>query len=233
MSASGLGRKGALALLAAAAAAAAVQSAWLGASSHHAQLAHAHLEPWTVTKLQLEGRARDAAEFHAQKSLHYAAGNPEALGQMGTLGLAKMRESRVPAQALAAAQAARRDYRRALERRPTSPFLWANLALAKLYLDEIDDEMADALRRANLLGPWEPAVQQATVFVGLAAWHKLDADVHDVLAGAIERAGHRNAAAMYGTVNSYGRLDLLCGIEGYQAPAVCQNGADKVERNMR
>ena len=40
-------------------------------------------------------------------------------------------------------------FRQALVQRPTSPFLWANLALTKLYLNEVDSELSEALRHVD------------------------------------------------------------------------------------
>src|SRR5665647_58262 len=85
-----------------------------------------------------------------------------------------MRASTNPREALALARDGRVRFLQALRLRPTSPFLWANLALTKLYLNEFDDEMRSALRHADELGPWEPTVQQTILFVGLAAWQDLD-----------------------------------------------------------
>ena len=78
-------------------------------------------------------------------SLGYAPDNPWALEGLGALDLSRMRASRMPRQALAATRDAHARFRQALLQRPTSPFLWANLALTKLYLDEIDGELRSEL----------------------------------------------------------------------------------------
>jgi hypothetical protein len=110
---------------------------------------------------------------------------------------------------------ARTRFRQALFQRPTSPFLWANLALAKLYLDEIDAEFFAALRHADALGPWEPIVQQMTVFAGLAAWQQLDPGLRQVLVRTLERGALRNAEKLAQIVRSYRRFDLICGNSNY------------------
>ncbi len=216
MGARALGRRGLLAILFVAAAAAAVQSARLGASGFHVQQAHAYVERWAAARRAPEARAVAAAEAHLRASLHHAPASPEALGLMGALSLAKMRAASQPQAAVAAAREARDHYRAALRARPTSPFLWANLALAKLYLDEFDAEMSAALRHADALGPWEPAAQRTTVFVGLAGWRRLDAATRDALSQAIGRAALRDASGMLALVKSYQRLDLVCAHAAYR-----------------
>ncbi|MGE0675293.1 MAG: hypothetical protein AB7O64_19800 [Methylibium sp.] len=227
MRARDLGRRGVLAILFVAAAAAAAQSARLGASGFHAQLAHPYVERWAAAKRAPGAPAIAAAESQVRDSLRYAPANPEALGLMGALALAKMRAASRPQAALDAAREARSRYRDAVRARPTSPFLWANLALAKLYLDEFDAEMSAALRHADALGPWESAVQRTTVFVGLAGWQRLDAATREVLAQAIGRAGLRDASGMLELVKSYQRLDLVCAREDYRriAGAGCGSAA--------
>lgn len=150
-------------------------------------------------------------------SLEYAADNPWALEGLGALDLARMRASGIPREALAAARDAHTRFRLALAQRPSSPFLWAKLALTKLYLDEIDSELQAALRHADELGPWEPSVQQTILFVGLAAWQELDPGLRQALARTVERGASRNARKMFEIAKSYGRFDLVCAIAEYKA----------------
>ena len=117
-----------------------------------------------------------------------------------------------PALAIAAVRSANAHFYMTLIERPASPFAWANLALSKLYLDELDDELFAALRRADELGPWEPEVQQSVLFVGLAAWHKLGTAQQAAMVRTLERAVQRNATKVTEIVKSFSRLDLLCAI---------------------
>jgi hypothetical protein len=173
------------------------------------------------------------AEKYFLDSLDYAPGNPWAPEGLGALDLTRMRASKIPRDALAYTQGARARFRKALLQRPTSPFLWANLALAKLYLNEIDDELLSALRRADELGPWERTVQATTVFVGLAVWQDLDPAGRQAIKQSIERGTRQNAQKMYEIVKSYSRFDLICAIDKYRviagpdckiAPAAANSG---------
>jgi len=206
----------------------AAQCVRLGTAGLLVQTAQAEVERWTPTS-----RAPSIAEIrrttkYFTESLEYTPDNPWALEGTGALDLARMRASRVPREAHAAARDARARFRQALLQRPTSPFLWANLALTKLYLGEIDDELRTALRHADELGPWEPSAQQTTLFVGLAVWRDLDPALQQALAKSIERGASRNAKKMFEIVKSYARFDLVCAIEKYQpvAAADCRKTAE-------
>jgi hypothetical protein len=193
----------------------AVQSARLGASALLDQMAQSEFDRWNLAKQSGGVTALDRAEDSLAASLKILSGNPWALEHAGALDLARMRATIDPREALAAAQGAHDRFRQALLQRPTSPFLWANLALSKLYLDQIDDEFFTALRHAGELGPWEPAVQQTTLFVGLATWDRLDSELRRALVHTVERGASRNAGNIYQIVKSYRRLDLVCGIKKY------------------
>jgi tetratricopeptide (TPR) repeat protein len=59
--------------------------------------------------------------------------------------------------------------RQALFARPSSPHTWANLALVKLRLGQIDAEFQAAVGNARRLGPWEPEVRAALDQIALHA----------------------------------------------------------------
>ena len=208
----------------------AVECARLGAAGLFVQTGQYEIDrlfstPRTPGKAEI-GRAA----YYFSHSLEYVADNPWALEAAGALDLARMRATRKPAEAVAAARDAHARFRQALLQRPSSPFLWANLALTKLYLDEIDAELMAALRHADETGPWEPTVQQTFVFVGLAAWQDLDSGLQQALALAIRRAAARNPVKMYEIVKSYARFDLVCAIDEYRllAGKDCKKAAETV-----
>jgi hypothetical protein len=195
--------------------AAGVQSARLGMTGLIAELGQHEVDRWTASSRPRDMREVSRVARYFTDSLDYWPDNPWALERLGALDLARMRLSTVPRQALAYTWAARLRYREALRQRPTSPYLWANLALSKLYLDQVDDELFTALRNADELGPWEPATQQTVLFVGLAAWEKLDSGLRQRIGGVLERGAVRNPAKMLEIVKSFGRTDLICGMKGY------------------
>jgi hypothetical protein len=193
----------------------ALQVAGLGISGLYAQRAQLEMEGLSAAPIGAQDAVRIAQ--HLESSLRYVPENPWTLEQMGALDLARMRASTVPREAVALTRDARSRLRQSLHKRPTSPFLWANLALVKLYLDEIDQELVAALRHADALGPWEPVVQQLTVFVGLAVWRDLDPGMRQALVRTLERGALRNAEKMIQIVKSYRRFDLVCGNKKYNS----------------
>jgi hypothetical protein len=205
----------------------ALQCARLGAAGFFVHLAQFEVDRWTDASRQPSVAEMARAANYFSDSLDYASDNPWALEGAGAMDLAKMRASRIPREALAATRDARVRFRQALRQRPSSPFLWTNLALTKLYLDEIDGELMAALRHADELGPWEPTVQQTNLFVGLAVWQELDPRLRQALVRTIERGASRNPQKMFEIVKSYARFDLVCAIKKYEliAGPDCRNAA--------
>jgi hypothetical protein len=206
---------------------AAYHSARLGVSGLVVELAQSEIDRWSASKRRQPMAEVSRVAGYFTDSLRYLPHNPWALEGLASLDLARVRLSREPSEALAFAHQARAHFRKALAERPTSPFLWANLALSKLYLDQADAELSQALRQADALGPWEPATQQVVLFVALAAWDKLDAATRAAVQAGVQRASVRNARQTFDMVKSYGRLDLVCGLRGYDvvAAADCSKGA--------
>lgn len=198
---------------------AAAQSARLGIAGFYVQMAQNETEQWPPGAPPPSAAEIGRVAKLFSNSLRYAPDSPWALEGAGAMNLASMRASRVPSQALAQAKDAGSRFRLALRQRPSSPFLWANLALTKLYLDEIDEELFAALRHADALGPWEPRVQQTVLFVGLAVWPELDSGLRQALAQTIRRGALRNRQIMLEIVRSYRRLDLVCAIDEYRTVA--------------
>jgi hypothetical protein len=212
----------------------AVQCARLGAAGLFVQLAQAEVDRWTDASRPPGAQELRLAAKYFSDSLGYASDNPWALEGAAAMDLASMRASRVPREAVAATRDAGARLRQALRLRPTSPFLWANLALTKLYLNEIDGELLTALRHADELGPWEQTVQQTILFVGLAVWQDLDPELRQTLVRTIERGAARNPQKMFEIARSFTRFDLVCAIDKYKliAGADCRKAAAKSGESM-
>lgn len=183
-----------------------------GISNFYVQSANQEIKRWETPGNRLRGDEWARVMRYLTQSLRYSPVNAWALEEMGAFQLRGMHAATDPALAMAAARSAKTQFHMTLIERPTSPFTWANLALSKLYLDELDDELFAALAHADELGPWEPVVQQSVIFVGLAAWHKLGPAQRAAMVRTLERAVQRNAPKVMEIVNSFNRLDLLCAI---------------------
>lgn len=181
-----------------------------GLSNFFAQSAQLEIDRWSEPGQLYRGDDWTRVMQYLTKSLHYSPNNPWSLEEMGTLQLRSMSAAKDPRLALAAARSANVDFRRALVQRPTSPFAWASLALSKLYLGEQDDELIQALQRAEELGPWESGVQQTVVFVGLAVWNRLNPAQQATVVRAMRRGAQRNAGNIAEIAKTFNRLDLFC-----------------------
>ena len=101
-------------------------------------------------------------------------------------------------------------FRKAAALRPTSPYTWANILLAKYRLDEIDDEFFGAMRHALDFGPWEPAVQLIVADTGLGSWARLDHNLRARVSQNLQRAALRQADALARIATVHGRVELVC-----------------------
>jgi len=156
-------------------------------------------------------------------SLRYSPLNPwtlEDAGRQDLRGLRARDDARPPK---VAARSAYENFRLALTQRPTSPDAWANLALAKQFLGEQDEEMFEALRNADELGPWEFEIQHLVLSVSLSAWAKLDASQRAATLRTLGRAMRRNADKLAPMLVLSNRTDLLCdtGTDNPKVNALC------------
>jgi len=101
-------------------------------------------------------------------------------------------------------------FRNAAALRPTSPYTWANILLAKYRLGEVDDEFFAAMRNALEFGPWEPAVQLIVADTALGAWEKLDSGLRTRVSENLQRATLRQADALARIATYHHRIDLVC-----------------------
>ena len=195
-----------------------------GLSNFFVQSAHLEIERWSKPGERLRGDEGARVMQYLTKSLDYSPNNPWPLEELGTLQLRGMRAATDPQLAVAAARGANTDFRMALRQRPTSPFSWANFALSKLYLGEQDDELFQALVRAEELGPWEPEVQQAVIFVGLTVWNRLTPIQQAAVVRAMERGAQRDAANIAEIAKTFNRVDLFCALSypDFQGREVCK-----------
>jgi hypothetical protein len=116
-----------------------------------------------------------------------------------------------------------RIVRRTLLLRPSWPYLWDDLIVNKIALQQFDRELTRAFERAVTLGPWEDAVQYDVAFMGLGSWHDLDISVQRLVVGALDRIlvmqrdprklvkeirGHPNYAQVCRSLNETSDMDL-------------------------
>lgn len=150
------------------------------------------------------------------ESLRYSPGYPWSLETMAEQQVLRMRAGTLgpgPAADLpaVAVMLANVNFHHALVQRPTSAHAWAGVAVTKVHMGQMDAPFLKALRHADELAPWETEVQQRVLWASLAAWDRLDTGARAAAVGTLERAVHRDATRTTRLVQSFNRLDLLCG----------------------
>jgi hypothetical protein len=105
-------------------------------------------------------------------------------------------------------------YRQSLARRPGSPYAWANVALMKGRIGDLDGEFHAALRNADALGPWEPEAQLAVVDAGLSNWARLGEESRSAVRASAARALQWQDQKLFALARRAGRLDIVCALPG-------------------
>ena len=101
-------------------------------------------------------------------------------------------------------------FRKAAALRPTSPYTWANILVAKYRLGQVDDEFFGAMHHALDFGPWEPAVQLIVADTGLGAWDGLDGSLRARVTENLQRTAVRQADALAHIATKQRRIELVC-----------------------
>jgi hypothetical protein len=168
------------------------------------------IDSWSQPGRKFRGDELSRAIAGAARSLEIAPESAFALEEMGALQVSRLRSAVDPQVAVAAARAAHAYFKSSLLRRPSSPNAWANLALAKFYLVEIDAELFDALARSAEYGPWEPQSQLTALFVGLGVWNQASAAQREMILAIRDRAVLRSAEEVTEMAKGFNRPELGC-----------------------
>lgn len=79
-------------------------------------------------------------------------------------------------------------FRLALTMRPSSSFMWAQLAYSKVLNQEVDKETFDSMDKAIVFGPWEEVARLKMIGIGIALWSALPAQLKEQLNKIIVRS---------------------------------------------
>ncbi len=102
------------------------------------------------------------------------------------------------------------DYRLVVKWRPTWPYAWSNLAVAKAAADEYDSELFKAISRAVSLGPWEPRVQLQMARLGMRYDQQLNGETRRIISDNIQRGLGREYRRLFVAAQEFGRLHEMC-----------------------
>jgi hypothetical protein len=98
----------------------------------------------------------------------------------------------------------------ALAARPTSAYTWVNYATARYAVGDTGPQFETALRRASILGPYEPEVQRDVALYGLAVWSEVALETRKAIDSMIANGVRRDPAQMLQIAQRRGRLDVAC-----------------------
>lgn len=148
-------------------------------------------------------------------ALSWAPDNPEYLELKARLLLFKAINRIMDdneALPLAEYQAAAELHRHALRIRPRWPYSWANLALVKSSMAEIDTEFDTALRNASQFGPWEMPVQLTTIQAGAMSWQSLALKQQRSVASVVDRGLVYQFKEVAEILDAYGQRVNVCAL---------------------
>ncbi|MNZ99600.1 hypothetical protein D3C78_1189320 [compost metagenome] len=183
-----------------------------GIASYQTQ---AFLDHWSAKGSEPSPQAWQVAHAAAQRAVDlYPGSNGEYLERLGrVLQWQQFRQPYGAAEAEPSRRAALEAFRAASAARPTWPNNWVALAYTKLYLRELDDEFAHALKQAQAFGPNRIDVNRSLAEIGLITWPVLDAEQEQDTLEAARRTvaySQREAQNLLAIAESVGMDFELC-----------------------
>jgi hypothetical protein len=156
------------------------------------------------------GRAIDetaAAQILAEHGARSGAIEHELRARMQVL---LARQSKVAADRVHLYRAARDHLRAAAVLRPSSPYVWSELAEAKARAGSFDGEFRQAFERALALGPQEPRVLRQLLGVALRDPDRLGSSLDAEIDALVRHYGYHDAARLFELASRYHRAGWLC-----------------------
>lgn len=177
--------------------------------------AEAFIGAWAKTGTEPSDRAWQVAHDAAQRAnALYPVANGDYLDRLGRV---YSWQQFLQPYAAPAAQDSRRAalgaYRASVAARSTWPYTWERLAHSKLYLQEFDDEFAQAMAQAFQRGPWRIGVNRELADIGFSAWPKLNPSQRQAALESARRSvanGPAEAQRMLRLAEITGRVAELC-----------------------
>lgn len=159
---------------------------------------------WAGAGKAPSARAWEAVREALERAVELAPVNPSIHELLGTLHLTEPALAQSP-------QAAMRHLARAVELRPSAPYPWSNLLVARYRSGLTLPPFERMLAGTWLLGPAEPAVQVVVASLGLARWGESGIAAQSATAAAVAAGMRRNPMEMLRISQSRGRLFPACG----------------------
>jgi hypothetical protein len=182
-----------------------------GLAAGHYSRAQAYVFQVRDSRAPVEAAAWARARDEAQAALEIGGRGAQALELAAQIALYGLRlDENSPAARMQLAQEGVADLREALAQRPSWPYAWAALAVAKLSADEIDAEMAAAVRNAMRFGPQEERIYRELAQLWIAGVDLKLGDLAVPLDLALTRALPDHPQAWVDRADRAGRGKELC-----------------------
>jgi len=160
----------------------------------------------------VESQAWNEAHRALLSALAFSPDNPDYLASLGNLYEWRVAHKRLNAAGVIADYRKALDYyQQALAKRPAYAYYWANIAVVKSILGEVDKTFYLAVDRSLALGPWEPGVQLKIADATLRVWYLLDDHGWEKMRENIERGLESNAATIMEKAKQVQVINKLCG----------------------
>jgi hypothetical protein len=156
------------------------------------------------------GRAMDetaAAKVLAEQGARSGAIEHELRARMQVL---LARQAKVGADRVHWYRAARDHLRAAAVLRPSSPYVWSELAEVKARAGSFDGEFRNAFKRALALGAQEPRVLRQLLGIALRDPDRLGGSLDAEIDTVVRHYGYRDAARLFELASRYHRAGWLC-----------------------
>jgi len=102
------------------------------------------------------------------------------------------------------------QHKTAIKHRPQWPYSWANLALVKAHLQQLDSEFDTAIEMTKKYGPWEIASNNAIVQALLTHWQQITPEQQATAIAALERIFVQHQQTARSLLKHYKLQTVIC-----------------------
>jgi len=170
------------------------------------------MQSWEGSGHVIDSKQWDQAFESIHQALKHYPNNPEYYSLLGRLYQWKVYQRPINSRiALENFQQALDYYHQSLAVRPSYAFDWANVALMKSRLSEVDTAFYSAVNKAWTYGQWEPEIQLKLADALLSVWYLLDDKHWNQLVTIVEQGLASYPKEIMRIASQVKVLNKLCG----------------------
>jgi len=174
-----------------------------GAADFLAHEATREINTWTASRVTPGIDTWMWVRSDLQRAARWAPSDPQPDELLGVLHLQRAGRAEFSELAL-------EHLGRALERRPSSPYTWANVAEGRYQLGMTQAPFETILVLTQHLGPSEPETQRLLAELGLALWDEMGSKGRAAVKAAVDAGMRRNPLEILQISERRGKLALAC-----------------------